>query len=102
MLTLDLIKKTIYHKLFFTRGFFMKYIIFEDFSGQPEPFLFPRRVDHGDMREQMPYTKVLSAGYVEWKEGGLSCYSGSSELEAVAQPHDAEIILARLSGKSVE
>lgn len=80
----------------------MKYIIFEDFSGQPEPFIFPRRVDHGDMREQMPYTKVLSAGYIEWKDGTIICHSGSSELEATAQAHDAEIIMARMAGKQTD
>ncbi len=40
----------------------MKYIIFEDFSGDPTPIIFPNRIDHADMREQMPYTKALSAG----------------------------------------
>lgn len=32
----------------------MKYLIMEDFAGQPVSFVFPRRVDHGDMREQLP------------------------------------------------
>ena len=27
----------------------MKYLIMEDFAGQPVSFVFPRRVDHGDM-----------------------------------------------------
>lgn len=31
----------------------MKYLIMEDFSGQPVPFIFPRRVDHADMRDQL-------------------------------------------------
>lgn len=78
----------------------MKYIIFEDFAGQPEPFIFPRRVDHGDMREQMPYTKVLSAGYIEWQEGAFVCHGGYSELDAVARPEDAAIIMARFQGKA--
>ena len=43
----------------------MKYLIMEDFAGQPVSFVFPRRVDHGDMREQLPYGRVLGAGYVE-------------------------------------
>ena len=40
----------------------MKYLIVEDFSGQAVPFIFPRRVDHGDMREQLPYGQILSGG----------------------------------------
>ena len=43
----------------------MKYLIMEDFSGQPVPFIFPRRVDHADMRDQLPYGQVISAGVVE-------------------------------------
>ena len=43
----------------------MKYLIMEDFSGQLVPFIFPRRVDHADMRDQLPYGQVISAGVVE-------------------------------------
>ena len=42
----------------------MKYLFMEDFAGQPVSFVFPRRVDHGDMREQLPYGRVL--GPVMW------------------------------------
>ncbi len=70
----------------------MKYLIMEDFSGQPVPFIFPRRVDHADMREQLPYGKVLSAGLVELKEGALLCHGGHAELGVEAQSHDVEII----------
>ena len=42
----------------------VKYLIVEDFSGQEVPFIFPRRVDHSDMREQLPYSRVVSAGFV--------------------------------------
>ena len=78
----------------------MKYIIFEDFAGQPEPFLFPRRVDHGDMREQMPYTKVLSAGYIDWTGLGFRCHGCSAELSVTARPEDAGIIVAKLAPKA--
>lgn len=44
----------------------MKYLIVEDFSGQPVCFLFPRRVDHGDMRDQLPYGRVISAASPSW------------------------------------
>ena len=47
----------------------MKYLIVEDFSGQPVCFLFPRRVDHGDMRDQLPYGRVISAGFAELDDG---------------------------------
>lgn len=75
----------------------MKYIMFEDFSGQPVPFIFPQRVDHADMREQMPYTKVLSAGYVIMEKGEFTCFGSSPELQVSALPEDAEIIARKFS-----
>ena len=66
----------------------MKYLICEDFSGQPVCFLFPRRVDHGDMREQLPYGKVISAGYAELQEGKFLCSGGSQELGVQARPEE--------------
>ena len=74
----------------------MKYLIMEDFSGQPIVFIFPRRVDHLEMREQLPYKKALSAGYVELKEGALRCYGGHAELELHSRQQDADIICAKL------
>ncbi len=70
----------------------MKYLIMEDFSGQPVPFIFPRRVDHADMREQLPYGKVLSAGFIELKEGALLCHGGHAELNVEASQDDVSII----------
>ena len=65
----------------------MKYLIVEDFSGQAVPFVFPRRVDHADMFEQLPYGKVVSAGYVELeKDGGFRCFGGNTELDVRADP----------------
>ena len=55
----------------------MKYLIVEDFSGQPVCFLFPRRVDHGDMRDQLPYGRVISAGFAELDDGRFLCSGGS-------------------------
>ncbi len=74
----------------------MKYLIMEDFSGQPVPFLFPRRVNHLDMREQLPYSKVISAGFLEFEQEGsqkLICHGGNSELNLQARPEDVKIIL---------
>ncbi len=70
----------------------MKYIMFEDFSGAPIPVIFPNRIDHADMREQMPYATVLSAGYVQVREGEFSCHGGAKELQAEARSKDAAII----------
>lgn len=67
----------------------MKYIICEDFGGYPIPFLFPDKVAHADMREQLPYTNVLSAGYVELKNGRFVCSGGDAELGLTARPQDA-------------
>lgn len=72
----------------------MKYVIVEDFSGQAVPFIFPRRVDHADMCEQLPYGKVLSAGYVELQpDGSFLCYGGNNELQIKSNPQrDAAIL----------
>ena len=70
----------------------MKYLIMEDFSGQPVPFIFPRRVDHADMRDQLPYSKALSAGYLELAGETLLCSGGNAELECASRPEDVEII----------
>lgn len=74
----------------------MKYLIMEDFSGQPIPFIFPRRVDHADMRDQLPYGTTLSAGYLELDEGKLRCTGGHAELGVKACPDDVDIITEAL------
>ena len=70
----------------------MNYLIMEDFSGQPVPFIFPRRVDHADMRDQLPYKTVLSCGYMEMTGGSIACYGGCAELEKQARPEDEAIL----------
>jgi len=70
----------------------MKYIIFEDFSGQAIPVLFPDRIEHGELREQMPYSTVLAAGYVNHSGGGFVCHGESKTLGAVAGQGDAAVI----------
>ncbi|MFV0349322.1 MAG: hypothetical protein ACK5JO_12100 [Halodesulfovibrio sp.] len=79
----------------------MKYIMFEDFSGQPVPFIFPQRVDHADMREQMPYTKVISAGYVIMERGEFTCFGAAPELQVTSQPEDAEIMARKFSRREL-
>ncbi|MDL2271996.1 hypothetical protein LJC23_03075 [Desulfovibrio sp. OttesenSCG-928-I05] len=70
----------------------MKYLIVEDFAGQPVPFLFPNRVTHADMREQLPYSKVLSAGYVSLVNGRFICEGGDADVGAAANEADAAVI----------
>ena len=70
----------------------MKYLIMEDFSGQSVVFIFPRRVDHLDMRDQLPYKTALSAGYVELRDGALRCRGGHAELQLHSRRQDADII----------
>lgn len=70
----------------------MKYIIFEDFSGQSIPVLFPDRIDHGELREQLPYSTVLSAGYVNQSGGKFICHGAAKALDAKAQEADAAVI----------
>ncbi len=75
----------------------MKYIMFEDFSGTPLPIIFPKRIDFSEMREQIPYTKVLSAGYVHVTSSGFACHGESKSLAAQARGEDALIIAAKLA-----
>lgn len=77
----------------------MKYVICEDFSGQPVPFLFPEKVAHLDMRDQLPYAKVISAGYVTLEQGRFVCSGGDAELGVSARPEDAACIAAFFTGK---
>jgi hypothetical protein len=58
--------------------------------------LFARRVDHAEMRDQLPYGEVLSAGFVELHEGRLCCSGGSLELGVKARPEDPDIIAEAL------
>lgn len=70
----------------------MKYIIFEDFSGHAVPVLFPDRIRHEELREVIPYSKVLSAGYVSSLDGDFRCHGESKELDARARPEDDAVI----------
>lgn len=72
----------------------MKYLIMEDFAGHPVPILFPDRVTHADMREQLPYSKVLSAGYVSLTNGRFVCEGGDADVGAAAGDSDAAVIAA--------
>lgn len=78
----------------------MKYLIAEDFAGQPVPFIFPERVTHADMREQLPYTRILSAGYVTFADGSFTCSGGDIDLNVFARPEDAAIITESFTHRS--
>ena len=43
------------------------------------------------MREQLPYGRVLAAGYVDLTDGAFHCHGGSAELGAAARPEDADL-----------
>ena len=70
----------------------MKYLICEDFAGNPAPFIFPDKVAHADMREQLPYGTVLAAGYVSLVDGRFACSGGDAELGVNARPEDPECL----------
>ncbi len=72
---------------------FMKYIIFEDFAGQETPILFPSRILHEEMRDQIPYARVVSAGQVEVQEGRFVCRGKAKTLKTAARPEDSKVIL---------
>jgi len=75
----------------------MKYIIFEDFGGEATPVIFPRRIDFEEMREQVPYTKVLSAGMVSLEQGLIKCQGRSVELGLGSLDGDSRIITKHLA-----
>jgi hypothetical protein len=79
----------------------MKYIMFEDFSGAPLPIIFPKRIDFSEMREQIPYTKVLAAGYAHVTPTGFACFGESKSLAAQARSEDALIIAAMLANPDI-
>ena len=74
----------------------MKYIMFKDFSGKPLPIIFPERIDFLELREQMPYADILSAGRIALRDGRLAVSSGSAELKAHSRDEDAAIIAEKL------
>ena len=53
-----------------------------------------RRVDHGDMREQLPYGQVLSCGVLELGPDGFICSGGNNELGVKARPEEDAAIIA--------
>jgi len=78
----------------------MKYIIFEDFAGHPAPILFPSRVSHGEIREQVPYSLALSAGFVELDQGALRVHGQSTSLGLKSRQEDLEVIRAHLAAEA--
>ena len=70
----------------------MKYIVFEDVGGKTIPILFPAKILHQEMREQIPYAKVLSAGSVHHDGRGFVCRGGSKDLGVRSRPEDTRII----------
>lgn len=75
----------------------MKYILFEDFAGDPVPVIFPNRIDFMEFREQMPYAKVLAAGYVQLRGQAFACHGESKSLGVRSRPGDAAIIQERFT-----
>ena len=77
----------------------MKYIIFQDFSDRPIAVLFPKRIGYEEMREQMPYSTVLSAGCADIRDGRFHCSGAAPELGVSSAEGDAEVILQHFSGR---
>ena len=76
----------------------MKYIVFEDFSGAPLPIIFPNRIAHEELRKQIPYSVILSAGYIRSTANGFTCYGKSKSLNLAARAED-EILIAGMFSK---
>ena len=77
----------------------LNYLIVEDFAGQAVPFLFPQKVDHEDMREQLPYGRIIAGGQARLAGGEVVCGGSCSIPEIGSRPvEDAALIAASLSG----
>ncbi|MDD2220051.1 MAG: hypothetical protein PHO79_09285 [Desulfoplanes sp.] len=72
----------------------MKYIMFEDFSGAPLPIIFPNRIAHDELRRQIPYSTILSAGYVKPSKDGFECYGKAKDLNKEPLPEDGKLIFS--------
>ncbi len=70
----------------------MKYIIFEDFAGEETPIIFPSRIGFEELREQIPYARVLAAGEVQLQQDKFVCQGQSRELNAASRPEDILVI----------
>ncbi len=71
----------------------MKYIMFEDFSGNPLPIIFPNRIAHDELRRQIPYSTILSAGSIKPVANGFECFGRAKNLNKEASPDDGELIM---------
>lgn len=82
----------------------MKYLIFEDFSGRPAPVLFPDRIEFDEMREQIPYARLLGAGRVRFPTAGClpACEEAANELGLKPGANDAQVIAAYCTGRAEE
>lgn len=75
----------------------MRYIIFEDFSGRPLPLIFPGRIDFDEIREIVPYSRVLSAGEIRLGPLGFECFGEAKDLGVKASPEDVAVIAANFA-----
>ncbi len=75
----------------------MKYIIFEDFSGHPVPFIFPHRVDHADMREQLPLHARALRGLRGHGGRRVPLPRRRAGIAGSARPEDAAVIAAKFA-----
>ncbi|XPV76410.1 MAG: hypothetical protein ACNI27_00445 [Desulfovibrio sp.] len=75
----------------------MRYIMFEDFSGKEVPIIFPARIGFVEMREQMPYATVVSAGYIQLRSGEIFCHGEAKELGAVSKETDNAVVTEYLT-----
>ncbi|MGX9365055.1 hypothetical protein ACTVJH_03335 [Desulfoplanes sp. PS50] len=71
----------------------MKYIMFEDFSGKPLPIIFPNRIAHDELRRQIPYSTILSAGFIKRNQEGFECFGKAVDLDKEASPEDGTLIM---------
>lgn len=72
----------------------LNYLVVEDFSGREVPFIFPERVAHEEMRNQLPYGRIISGGRLSLGRDGFVCTGASPDLGVQARPSQDSALIA--------
>ena len=74
----------------------MKYIVFKSADGEA-PVLFPHEFTHSWVAGELRPLQVVSAGFVEIKNGRLRCFGHSSSLRIASRGEaDTALVQAHL------
>ena len=75
----------------------MKFVILQTRNGET-PILFPDTVFHDQVEEAFDHNGVISAGFISFAAGKLSCHGESESLGIKARGEDDEITIVHKMG----